>query len=153
MRKLTLLLVVLVAAGSFSAFRPSTTTTAEDLAGVWKMVRATSPAGESVDVTWPTIMIYSEGYYAAVLSIGERDLLPDEPTDAQRLAAFDAFDAVAGTYQVQGDRLHARVIVAQNPNDVMAAEEIDAGTSFNIDGDTLTITLGNGLVVTYTRLE
>ena len=153
MRRLILLIVVLVAAGSFLALRPATTTDAGGLEGVWKLVTFTNADGEETEITQPQLLFFTAGHYAilSVLGAQPRELLPEEPTDEQRLAAWRRFFANAGTYEVDGDAVRRKVIVAKDP--AFMAEQAEFSYTFEVDGDTLTMTQDSGAVLTYTRLE
>ncbi len=151
MRRLTVLLVLVVAAGSFLAFRPMTTEVTA-VEGVWKLVHVTT-AEQDYDNPRPSILLFTAGHYAAVSVRGTepREMLPEEPTDEQLLAALRRFFAHAGTYEVSGNEIHTKVIVARNPN--LTAEQAERSSTFEVDGDTMVRTLSNGVVITYTRIE
>ena len=150
MRRLIPVMAVLVVAGSFLAFRPADTTSdAGELVGVWKLVHRTSPAGEGSEVTDPNLLIYTEGYYASLGGSADREELPEEPTDEQRLAAWGPFGANAGSYEVRSNERHSTVIIAKNPN-AIGAERV---ATFVVEGNSLTVTQSNGAVLRYTRLE
>jgi len=152
MRRLTVLLVLVVAAGSFLAFRPMTTEVTA-VEGVWTVIHVTWE-GETFDRTQvPSILILTAGHYAsvAVRRTEPRETLPEEPTDEQRLAAWSQFFASAGTYEVSGNEMHTKVIVARNPN--ATAEQLERSSTFEVDGDTMVRTSDTGLVITYTRIE
>ena len=150
MRRLTLLRVLVVAAGSFLAFRPTMTTQVSAVEGVWNHV--TTAEGD-FDATQPSILLFTAGHYAAVSVRGTepRETFPEEPTDEQRLAAWSRFFANAGTYEVRGNDMHTKVIVERNPN--ATAEQVERSSTFEVDGDTMVRTFDNGLVITYTRIE
>ncbi len=152
MRRLTVLLVLVVAAGSFLALGPARTTDATVVEGVWKLVHVTT-ADQDFDTTQPSIVLFTAGHYAAVSVRGAepRETFPEEPTDEQRLAAWRRFFANAGTYEVHGNEIHTKVIVARNPN--LTAEQAEFSSTFEVDGDTMVRTFSNGVVVTYTRIE
>jgi len=61
-----------------------------------------------------------------------------EPTDAEKLAAYDSFIANSGTYEVSGSTLTTRPIVAKNPN-FMSGGSVTY--TYEIEGDTLRLTL------------
>ncbi len=150
MRRLTVLLVLVVAAGSFLAFRPMTTEVTA-VEGVWKTTHVTTAEGEFDRTQVPSILIFTAGHYAAVSVRQPRETFPEEPTDEQRLAAWSRFFANAGTYEVSGNEIHTKVIVARNPN--LTAEQAEFSSTFEVDGDTMVRTFSNGVVVTYTRIE
>ena len=148
-RSIAGILVPVVAAGSFLAFRPMTTEVTA-VEGVWKQVHVTT-AEQDFDTTQPTILLFTAGHYAALTVRGSepRETFPEEPTDEQRLAAWSRFFANAGTYEVTGNEIHTKVIVARDPN----AEQVENSSTFEVDGDTMVRTFSNGVVVTYTRIE
>ena len=151
MRRLTVLFVLVVAAGAFLAFRPMTTEVTA-VEGVWKTVHVTTAEGD-FDATQPSILFFTAGHYASVSVRGTepREMFPEEPTDEQRLAAWSRFFANAGTYEVRGNEIHTKVVVARNPN--ATAEQLENSSTFELDGDTMVRTFDNGVVVTYTRIE
>ena len=152
MRRLLLLLVLAVAAGSFLAFRPATTTDAGDLDGAWKMVTYTTSDGEEFEVNGVVLLLYTAGHYATIWAPGApREALPEEPTDEQLLAAWRRFIAHAGTYEVDGNVVRWKVLVGKNPN-AMAAQ-VELSFTFEVDGNTMTRTVGDGRVFGYTRIE
>ena len=151
MRRLTVLLVLVVAVGAFLAFRPMTTEVTA-VEGVWKTIHVTTAEGD-FDSPQPSILLFTAGHYAAVSVRGTepRETFPEEPTDEQRLAAWRRFFASAGTYEVSGNEIHTKVIVARNPN--LTAEQAERSSTFEVDGDTMVRTLSSVVVLTYTRLE
>ena len=82
MRRLTPLLVLVVAAGSFLALRPTMTTDVTAVDGSWKLVHVTTAEGE-FDSPQPSILLFTAGHYAAVSVRGTepRETFPEEPTD------------------------------------------------------------------------
>ena len=152
MRRLTVLFVLVVAAGAFLAFRPMPTEVTA-VEGVWKTVHVTTAEGDFDRTQVPSILLFTAGHYASVADRGTepRETFPEEPTDGQRLAAWGRFFASAGTYEVNGNEIHTKVIVARNPN--ATAEQAERSSTFEVDGDTMVRTNPGGLVITYTRLE
>jgi hypothetical protein len=161
MRRLIPIIVLVIAAVSFLAFRPATTTDATAVEGVWKTVHVTitnEEGTEENEITQPSLTIFTGGHYAAFrISGGQepRELFPEEPTDEQRFEAFRRYNASAGTYEVVGDEIHTKLLMHRNPN---AMAEGGEGTStFEVDGDTLVRTFtndaGTTFEVTYTRVE
>ena len=152
MRRLTLLLVLVVAGGLTALGFRATTTEVTSVEGVWKTVHVTT-ATEDRDSPQPGILLFTAGHYASVAVRGTepRETFPEEPTDEQRLAAWRRFFASAGTYEVSGNEIHTKVIVARNPN--LTAEQAERSSTFEVDGDTMVRTLSSGVVLTYTRLE
>ncbi len=149
-RSIAGILVPVVAAGSFLAFRPMTTEVTA-VEGVWKTVHVTTAEGEFDRTQVPSILIFTAGHYAAVSVRQPRETFPEEPTDEQRLAAWSRFFANAGTYEVRGNEIHMKVIVHKNPN--LTAEQAERSSTFEVDGDTMVRTNPGRLVITYTRIE
>ncbi len=140
-------------------FMPLTAQAQEDaLRGVWKVteVSLTSP-----DTSWtntdprPALRMFAEHHYSSIGTIGRgsRERLSDEPSEAERLEAWQPFYARAGTYEVTGSTVTLRVIVAKNPNN----EGRTVTNTYRIEGDTLWMTwetaTGAEISVTFLRLE
>jgi len=161
MRRIITIIVLVVAAVSFLAFRPATTTDATAVEGVWKSVHVTITNDEGTEereITQPNLLIYTGSHYATIFVVGQepRAELPEDPTDEQLLAAWRQLRANAGTYEVKGNEIHTKVTVAKNPN--ATAEQAENSVSFEVDGDTLVQTFTNDagtfkLVVKFARVE
>jgi len=145
MRKLALLPAVLAVAAVAVAFRTVPGTQASP-AGAWKLVEVTITNDEGTttnQVDQPNLTIFTGGHYASVNVFGDepRAELPEDPTDEQRLAAWQPFNANAGTYDMSGSDLTTTVIVAKSPN---ATANHRSNTSVvERDGDTLYRTFTN----------
>ncbi len=160
MRRLTLLIVLAVAAVSFLALRPAATIDASAVDGVWKSIHVTitnDEGTEEFEITTPNLLIFTATHYARLTVFGQepRAELPEDPTDEQLLAAWRPLIANAGTYEVKGDEIHTKVIVAKSPN--ATAEQAEDSAPFEVDGDTMVRTFtndaGTTFVVRYSRVE
>ena len=90
-----------------------------------------------------------------------RPALPSQTnaTAAELLAAWGPLTAASGTYEVSGDKLTCRPLVAKNPQ-VMAPGAADIYT-YKLEGNKLTVTdvqntngpVANPVTITYTRVE
>jgi len=128
----------------------------ETLEGAW---RVTEESFESPAASWtntspqPSLHIFAEQHYSIMLvpsgadgGSQPRELFPGnepvlgsaEPTDAEKVAAYDSFIANSGTYEVSGSSLTTRPMVAKSPN-VMSGESLTY--TYQIEGDTLQLTL------------
>ena len=128
----------------------------ETLEGAW---RVTEESFESPAASWtntsppPSLYIFAEQHYSIMLvpsgadgGSQPRELFPGnepvlgsaEPTDAEKVAAYDSFIAHSGTYEVSGSSLTTRPMVAKSPN-VMSGESLTY--TYQIEGDTLQLTL------------
>ena len=74
-------------------------------------------------------------------------------TDAEKVVAYDEFTANAGRYVVDGNTLTRRAYVAKNPGYMAGWPDNDSQITVDRDGDTVTLTTGNGNVVTLVRRE
>ena len=161
MRRLTFLIVLAVAAVSFVAFRPATTTDNSSTEGVWKAVHVTVTNEEGTqenEITQPNLTIYTGKHYASLWVGGQepRERLSEDPTDEQLLAALRRFRGSAGTYEVKGHEIHMKVIVHRNPNTM--AEQRESSAPFEVHGDTMVATFTNPagtstFKVKYVRVE
>jgi len=162
MRRLIPLIVFAVAAVSFLAFRPATTTDASAVEGVWKTVHVTTTNDEGTqenEVTRLSLVIFTEGHWASFRTGGGpegREMFPEEPTDEQRLTAFRQYNATAGTYEVVGNEIHTKLLMHRNPNAM--AEQGENASAFEMDGDALVRIFtnannGNSFRVRYERVE
>lgn len=92
------------------------------LRGVWRVasLTRTGPDAATNNNPQPGLFLFTEKHYslAVVRSDKPRPELPSDPakaTAAELLAAYDPFGANSGTYEISGDTLTFRPIVAQNP--------------------------------------
>jgi hypothetical protein len=123
----------------------------QPLEGAWKAVEVSVTAA---DTSWtatdlqPSLYIFAAQHYSIMfvpdteprqLFSGDDPVLGlVEPTDAEKVAAFDSFIANSGTYGVSGSTLTTRPIVAKTPN-FMAGGSLTF--TYQIEGDTLWLTL------------
>ncbi|MFQ5690884.1 MAG: hypothetical protein ACE5HQ_11490 [Gemmatimonadota bacterium] len=156
MRKLMLPAVLGLAAAVALAFNAAPNSGKTAVEGVWKAVAVTITNPDSTwttEITTPNLTIFTEGHFAA-LRTGERESLPEEATDAQRLAAWQPFNANAGTYKTSSSEMTTTVIVAKSPN--ATAERRSRTSTFERDGDVLWRTFTSPSAefrVKYTKLE
>ena len=156
MRKLMLPAVLGLAAVVALAFNMAPNSSKTEVEGAWTGVSVTITNSDSTwtnEITTPNLTLFTEGHFAA-LRTGERESLPEDPTDEQRLAAWGPFFANAGTYTVSGSEMNTTVIIAKNPN--ATAEHRSQTSTFERDGYTLwrMFTRPNAeFKVKYTKLE
>ena len=127
----------------------------ETLEGAWKI---TEESFESPAAGWtntrpqPSLYIFAEQHYSIMLvpsgpggrsqprelfSGNDPVLGSAEPTDAEKVAAYDSFIANSGTYEVSDSSLTTRPMVAKSPN-VMSGESLTY--TYQIEGDILQLT-------------
>jgi Lipocalin-like domain len=153
-----LLAIALSTANSYAQLKST------PLTGAWQITGATTagPNGRAT-TKFPGVLIFTGKYYSRMLLASDqpRSPLKDQSTAtaAELLAAWGPLTAASGTYEIVGDMLNLRPMIAKNPQ-VMAPGVIDAFT-FKVEGNTLTMTairnangpVANGTIFTYTRIE
>ncbi len=140
--------------------------TAPSLQGAWRIAEVTTTGAAAGTNTSPQpgLFMFTKQHYSimSVNGAAPRPMLdapkdPGNPTDAEKLANYDVwlrFTANSGTYQVSGDTLTTRPLVAKNPG-VMAGAP---GTwTYKIQGNTMTLsqksTQGRWVTLRLTRVE
>ena len=125
MRRLIPVIVLLIASGSWLALRTAPTTDATAVECVWKTVHVTITNEEGTqenEITQPSLTMFTATHWASFRIGGgqePRAMLPEDPTDEQRLAALRRYNGTAGTYEVRGNEIHTKQLMHRNPN-VMA---------------------------------
>lgn len=137
---------------------------ADKLVGVWKLTEIKYPEMPDKNLPVrnianpnPSIYIFTNKHFSRVSDgfYKPRTDLPQTPTDEQLVAAWRRFSADAGTYEVEGNKITAHIIVAKNPNAMNSNEPLII--EFRFDGDTL-VFLGRSPIydpmeLKFTRLE
>ena len=142
-------LVVLLVAGASMIGRSQ----GPSLEGVWRVteVVVTGANPSTNKAPQPGLYLFAKKHYSVVLVRGAaaRKDIPaakdaTKLTDAEKMARYEAWDpftANAGTYEVKGNTLTTRPIVAKMPS-VMGGEA--QTREFKIDGKTLTLIQKSG---------
>jgi hypothetical protein len=141
-RKTMRALVALVVLALFPAMLLAQNPAKKSLEGVWKIVESVVTGADSSRNSnpQPSLIIFGQTHYSAVGVPGDkpRKLFKGiNPTDEEKLSAFDPFIANAGTYEVAGSALTVHPVVAKNPN-FMAGGYLKY--QFRVDGNTLWLT-------------
>ena len=111
--------------------------------GVWKVTEevVTGAKASSTTSPQPSLFIFTPTHYSMlrVDSAQPRALFSKvmDPTNEEKIAAYDTFTANSGTYEVAGTTLTVRPIVAKNPN-FMAGGFVKY--EFRVDGNILWLT-------------
>jgi hypothetical protein len=116
--------------------------------GVWKVteVSVRKPGENWIESTsGASLYIFTEKHYSYTFAIGTgpRRLFtgaPNNPTDAEKVGAYDSFVAAAGTYVLSGSTLRLTAALHKNPNE-MTGDPLTY--TIAIDGDTLQMTIVN----------
>jgi len=145
---LTMLLTVTLLALSCRAPEQSSSATAPQkriagpLEGVWREAEivVTGRDASAIQNPQPSLYIFTPTHYAmsGVLVDHPRTLYKTiDPTKEEKIAAYDSFWSNAGTYEVTGDTVTIRPIIARVPN-FMSGGFLKY--EFRLDGDTLWLT-------------
>jgi hypothetical protein len=132
------------------------------LEGVWKIteITLTGPNAQKITNPQPSIVVFTKKYYSMVVIQGPRPDLPQKgATDSEKVATWTPFSAEAGTYEIKGNTITSKVIVAKSPGAMAPGNFFTA--DFKILGNTFTMTpknnsmgpIANPYTVTFMRLE
>ena len=112
------------------------------LEGAWK-IEAASYTGP--DTSWtitspqPSLFVFAKQHYSLMFVPGNesRSLFADrsQPTDAEKLGAYNSFMGNSGTYELTDSTVTTRRIIAKNPN------LFSVHTRYQVKGDSLWFTL------------
>jgi Lipocalin-like domain len=104
-----------------------TASASPDLKGAWKIVEqsARSPNGDWTVGATPhlSLYIFTDKHYSYMFAPGlaPRRLFagdPNQPTDAEKVAAYNSFVAGSGTYTLTGSTLMFNAVLHKNPNEM-----------------------------------
>jgi len=93
---------------------------AEALQGAWRVVEmvTTGPGGRTIANPQPGLLLFAGRHYSYTLVNGDQPR-PRPPggfaSPEQLLAAWNPFAANAGTFEIEGDRMIRRPVVAKSP--------------------------------------
>jgi hypothetical protein len=97
------------------------------LEGVWKILEVSSrlPGAEWTVATPPylSVYIFTPKHYSYMFApgVGPRRLFagdPNQPSEAEKIAAYDSIVAGSGTYILEGTMLTMTAIIHKNPNEM-----------------------------------
>ncbi len=132
-------LITLIA---FSTVLAAQTAPKKPLEGVWKVVESVVTGANASTNTnpQPSLFIFTKTHYSMMSVSGNQPralFKAEQPTNQEKVPAFDSFVANTGTYEVMGSTLTIRPIVARYPN--FMAGGFDK-YQFRIEGNTLWLT-------------
>jgi hypothetical protein len=112
--------------------------------GVWKgtEITFTGAKPQTVTLTQPGLLIFTKKHFSFLGITGDKprpDLPQKDATDAQKVAAWGPFMAVAGTLEVKGATVTLKAIVAKDPSGMAPGNFMTA--DFKVEGNTLILTL------------
>jgi hypothetical protein len=118
------------------------------LNGAWRVTAVTRADGKVNSSPEPGLYIFTGRHYSIQLVNAPRpSAAGNQSPDKERLAAYDAFTANTGTYEVNGSTLTTRPMVAKNPS-VMSGQATSAGS-----GQQMTIKFEGSSVLYLTSLN
>jgi hypothetical protein len=111
------------------------------LEGAWR-VAETVITGANASTTsnpQPGLFIFTRTHYSFWRVSGDqpRPLFNGDPTNDEKMMAFDSFAGTTGTYEVSGTTLTVRPVVARTPNCMGGAF---LRYQFRVEGNTLSLT-------------
>ena len=112
------------------------------LEGVWREAEVviTGANASTVQNPQPSLYIFTPTHYAMMGTIGDRPRAlykAADPTTEEKVVAYDSFWGNAGTYEVTGDKVTIRPVIAKVPNFMAGGSDT---YQFRVDGDTLWLT-------------
>lgn len=128
------------------------------LKGAWVMQQGdlvVTSEGDTLDNVQPALFIFTDTHYSMTIvpDTALRATFGEDPTDAEKLEAFDNFVANAGRYEVQGDEITIRPYVAKNPNFMAGFPQNAVTTTFRVAGDRLHWQLFDGPMLILSKVE
>lgn len=119
-----------------------------NLRGVWKVTELSSrAAGKDWTTGSPSLSVYifTDRHYSYMFTTGAgpRRLFagdPNQPTEAEKVGAYDSFVAASGTYVLSGATLTLTATLHKNPNE-MVGESLTYAVA--IGRDTLQMTIAD----------
>lgn len=122
------------------------------LKGAWRVVAVTVADGRTDSSPQPGVYIFTDRHYSVQRVNAVRAALPEKPSDGELLAAFGAYTANSGTYEVHGTSLKTTAMVAKNPN-AMAGQTSTSELTVEGDGVVHVTSPNPGGGTTVTRLH
>jgi hypothetical protein len=116
--------------------------TKKPIEGVWKITEIVVTGADASNNAnaQPSLIIFAQQHYSMMYVPGNKARTlykAQEPTNDEKIAAFDSLVANTGTYEISGSTLTIHPIVARNPNFMAGGSD---KYQFRIEGTTLTLT-------------
>jgi len=138
MRTIRMAILLTLVPGMLGAETPSR----KPMEGVWKVaaVVVTGANPENTPNPQPGLIIFGQKHYSMMWIRGDQARAPyaaEEPTNEEKIKAFESFTASTGTYEVSGSAMTVWPMVARNPNFMSGGS---SRYEFRAEGDTLWLT-------------
>jgi hypothetical protein len=131
----------------------------DKLEGVWKATEVirTGPNAGTITNVAPAFIIVTKKYVSQIGLQGSQPDLPQNATDAQKVATWTPFIGMVGTYEVKGTTATIHPIIGKNPIKSGSLVTLD----FKIEGNTLSATfktnqdgpIANPVTMKFVRVE
>jgi hypothetical protein len=114
------------------------------LEGAWKITEFSTSVSSTSKITTtaqPGIFIFTKQHYSIMfLSIDKPrpEIPPKNPTDAQKVAAWEPLSANSGSYEIKGTTLTTHPMIAKNPAVMKSGAFVTY--DFKIEGNTCLLT-------------
>jgi hypothetical protein len=135
------LFAMIACGGTDGAANPAEGEQGSELEGAWRVVEiTTNEPGVTALIEPPSLYIFSGAHYSMMHVQGAQPrpgFVGIIPTDDERAAAYRTFIANSGSFQVNGDILNVRPIVAKHPNFMGGGSQ---QYQFRLSADTLWLT-------------
>jgi hypothetical protein len=112
--------------------------------GVWKVAEFSTSVSNASRITTtaqPGIFIFTKKNYSIMFISSDKprpEVPLQNPTSAQKIAAWEPFSANSGTYEIEGTTLRTHPVVAKNPTVMKPGAFVTY--DFKIEGNTLLLT-------------
>jgi len=160
------LVVIACMAALAVLFTVQTAAAQGNMVGVWRGAEVIwsgdNPVKMTISPTHPDFFIVTKKHWSLTniaAATAARPDLPQGATDAQKVAVWTPFVGLAGTYEVKGNVVTARTLVAKSPGDMLPGNFTTM--EFKVEGDTLTLTpktnqdgpIANPMITKWVRVE
>jgi len=113
--------------------------TKKSIEGAWKVTEivVTGADASNVSTPQPGLIIFTQKYYSVMWIPGNQPralFKGEDPTNEEKIAAYNSFVANSGTYDVAGETLTLHPMVARSPNFMAGGV---SKNQFRIEGTTL----------------
>ena len=136
------------------ASNPAAAQNASELNGTWIVTSWTSPDGVVNEDAQRGVFLFTitrddGGSYSMMFVPGDEpraEYSGEQPTDEDKLRAYDSFTANSGRLTVQGPELTYEAYVAKDPNYMASFEDNGATATWEVDQSTLTLVFTSGFL-------